>query len=262
MAKEQLVGSYLVRFTEGDGRHARARLQDLRSGEVLEFETWVAAWSFVDEAVRAQRPTTTVADTGRAPPSGREEETMHHHRIRRAALALAALLLAGAPALAQECTKYVSEAGSGRVASLERPARDLGNIVGDLEPGDVVCITGGTFTGRADSGADRIEVPVEIYGGFAPDFSSRDPWGAHAPCSPASTTPQNFVTDTRLTIDTSGFATRLMAARGEPTEHTRGRRRHGHRPRRPQLLRRRRRSSASSARARRSTRRPPRAAGS
>jgi hypothetical protein len=145
---------------------------------------------------------------------------MHDPRIRRAAVTLAAALLFGAPALAQECTKYVSEAGSGRVATLERPARDLGNIAADLEPGDVVCITGGTFNGRADSGADRITVPVEIYGGFAPDFSGRDPWGAHVTLLTGVHNAQNFTTDPRLTIDTSDFATRLMQARGEPTEHT------------------------------------------
>ncbi|MFN2323484.1 MAG: hypothetical protein ABR510_11065 [Trueperaceae bacterium] len=144
---------------------------------------------------------------------------MHHPRIRHVLLALAATLVAGTPALAQACTKYVSEEGSGRVATLERPARDLGNIAGDLEPGDVVCITGGVFNGRADSGADRIEVPVEIYGGFAPDFSARDPWGAHVTVLTGVHNADNFTTDTRLTIDTSGFATRLMVARGEETEH-------------------------------------------
>lgn len=58
MAKERLVGSYLVRFTEDDEHGARVRLQDLRSGEVLEFETWVAAWAFVDEAVAGDPPRT------------------------------------------------------------------------------------------------------------------------------------------------------------------------------------------------------------
>ena len=139
-------------------------------------------------------------------------------RTLRIAAALVVLAVVGA-GLAQDCTKYVSEAGGGRDASLERPARDLGNIVSSLEPGDVVCIAGGTYTGRADSGADRIEVPVAIYGGFAPDFSARDPWGAHRTVFTGVHNAQNFVTDTRLTIDTSGFATRLMAARGEPTEH-------------------------------------------
>ncbi len=144
---------------------------------------------------------------------------MYPPRTRRIALAITALLVLGTPALAQACTKYVSEAGSGRVATLERPARDLGNIAADLEAGDVVCITGGTFNGRADSGADYITVPVEIYGGFAPDFSSRDPWGAHVTVLTGVHNADNFVTDIRLTIDTSDFATRLMAARGEPTEH-------------------------------------------
>jgi len=54
MATERLLGSYLVRFTEDD--HAtRVRLQDLQSGEVLEFETWVAAWTFIDEALETLR---------------------------------------------------------------------------------------------------------------------------------------------------------------------------------------------------------------
>lgn len=54
MAKEQLVGSYLIRFTHSAGTE-RVQVQDLRTREVLEFETWVAAWAFVDEAVRATR---------------------------------------------------------------------------------------------------------------------------------------------------------------------------------------------------------------
>ncbi len=141
-------------------------------------------------------------------------------RIRRLAVALAVLALGSAMAVAQQCTKYVSEAGSGRAASLERPARDLGNIVTDLQPGDVVCITGGTYTGRADAGATLIEIPVEIYGGFSPDFSGRDPWGAHRTVFTGVHNSANFSTDYLLTIDTSAFATRLMAARGEDTVHT------------------------------------------
>jgi hypothetical protein len=54
MAKEQLVGSYLIRFTQSDGTQI-VHVQDLRTREVLEFETWVAAWAFVDEALHAQR---------------------------------------------------------------------------------------------------------------------------------------------------------------------------------------------------------------
>ena len=47
MAKEQVIGSYLVRFTETE-RHRQVTLQNLRTGERLEFETWVAAWVFLE----------------------------------------------------------------------------------------------------------------------------------------------------------------------------------------------------------------------
>jgi hypothetical protein len=50
MARQRLVGSYLVRFTE-QGGVPQVRLQDLRTGTALEFETWVAAWAYVDEAM-------------------------------------------------------------------------------------------------------------------------------------------------------------------------------------------------------------------
>ena len=141
-------------------------------------------------------------------------------QLGKAAVMIAALALATGVATAQECTKYVSHEGSGRSATLERPARDIGNIASDLEAGDVVCITGGTFTGRADAGADLIEVPVAIYGGYSPDFSTRDPWGAHRTVFTGVRNSPNFSTDYRLTINTTDTATKLMAARGEPTEHT------------------------------------------
>ncbi len=51
MARERLVGSILVRFTEHGGV-LQVRLQDLRTGRTLEFETWVAAWACVDEAMK------------------------------------------------------------------------------------------------------------------------------------------------------------------------------------------------------------------
>lgn len=141
-------------------------------------------------------------------------------------LVCAALLMATSAAVAQAaataagCTKFVSEAGGGRQATLERPAKDMGNIVDDLVAGDVICIAGGTYTGRADSGADLITVPVSIYGGFSPDFEGRDPWGAHMTVMTGVHNSANFVTNTRLTIDTSDFATKLMAARGQDTVHT------------------------------------------
>jgi hypothetical protein len=62
MPRETLIGSYLLRLTrevpthggrtrEGlirDVGRTRIILRDLRSTDVLEFETWVAAWAYVD----------------------------------------------------------------------------------------------------------------------------------------------------------------------------------------------------------------------
>jgi hypothetical protein len=164
--------------------------------------------------------TRTLTGTAEAPRHTAASSRSAAARLGTALLLTTLAALAMGMAAAQECTKYVSSEGSGRTASLERPARDMGNIASDLVPGDVVCITGGVFTGRADAGADLIEVPVAIYGGFSPDFASRDPWGAHRTVFTGVRNSPNFSTDYRLTIDTTAFATKLMAARGEQTEHS------------------------------------------
>ncbi len=56
MPREKVIGSYLIRLTEDEGR-MRVHLQDLKRGEALEFETWVAAWAFVDRLLHdSQHP--------------------------------------------------------------------------------------------------------------------------------------------------------------------------------------------------------------
>ena len=50
MPKEQLIGSYLVRFSERR-RHKHILLQNLKTGEQLEFETWYSAWSFLEQVL-------------------------------------------------------------------------------------------------------------------------------------------------------------------------------------------------------------------
>lgn len=47
MPREKVIGSYLLRLTD-DGGSLRVRLQDLREGEPIEFETWIAAWAYLD----------------------------------------------------------------------------------------------------------------------------------------------------------------------------------------------------------------------
>ncbi len=50
MHKERLLSSYLIRFCEADER-VFVKLQNLRTGEQLSFETWLAAWAFLDETM-------------------------------------------------------------------------------------------------------------------------------------------------------------------------------------------------------------------
>lgn len=69
--------------------------------------------------------------------------------------------------------------GKGKEASREKPAKDLGNIIAKLQDGDTVNIAEGVYVGRDESGSDSVPVAVRIVGGWADDFGSRDPWGAH-----------------------------------------------------------------------------------
>lgn len=118
------------------------------------------------------------------------------------------------------CTKFVhGETGKGKDATLEKPAKDLGNIISRLEQGDVICIAEGSYTGRGDRGVDDIDLAVSVIGGFSPDFTSRDPWGDYKTIFTGLHNSKNFETQTRLSIDSTKTATRLMAVKGEPTEH-------------------------------------------
>ncbi len=136
-------------------------------------------------------------------------------------LGLIILASAQAQVSLELCTKFVSiETGGGKEGSMEKPAKDLGNIISRLEPNDVVCIAEGIYTGRGDNGVDDIEIPVSVIGGFSTDFKTRDPWGTHKTIFTGIHNSDNFETQTRLSIDTTDWATKLKEARGEPTEHT------------------------------------------
>ena len=143
--------------------------------------------------------------------------------------ALATFVLAGSystPAFAADsyrdmCTKFVHKAtGKGKDATVEKPAKDLGNIISRLEQGDVICIAEGEYVGRGKRGVDDINMAVSVIGGFSSDFKSRDPWGAHKTIFTGLHNSKNFETQTRLSIDSTKTATRLMEARDEPTAHT------------------------------------------
>lgn len=98
---------------------------------------------------------------------------------------------------------YVSRnTGRGRVASKDKPAKDLGNIIAMLKAGDVIHIAEGVYTSRGDRSADWIQVPVSIIGGYSADFSKRDPWGAHKTVFSGVRT-LNAETNERLKIETN-----------------------------------------------------------
>lgn len=104
---------------------------------------------------------------------------------------------------------YVSAArGKGKSATKEKPAKDLGNIIKKLVPGDTVHIAEGSYVGRGGNGSDVITVPVSLIGGYSDDFSKRDPWGAHRTIFCGDNLSKNFDSSTRLLID-------LMKYRGK-----------------------------------------------
>lgn len=73
---------------------------------------------------------------------------------------------------------YISaKNGTGQSGTKEQPARDLGNIIHHLKPNDIIYIAEGTYLSKGGRGADEINVPVKIYGGFDETFTNRDPWG-------------------------------------------------------------------------------------
>ncbi|MFI4897104.1 MAG: hypothetical protein ACIARR_04695 [Phycisphaerales bacterium JB059] len=97
---------------------------------------------------------------------------------------------------------YVCAAtGKGKTGTIDKPAKDLGNIITKLEAGDRVFIAEGEYLGRGSSGHDEIKVPVEIYGGWSQDFTARDPWGAHKTVLSGDNMSKNWKGMYRLKID-------------------------------------------------------------
>ena len=119
-------------------------------------------------------------------------------------IAVFAFICLSIPAMARDW--YVSaERGSGKTGTKEKPAADLGSIISQLQPGDVVYIAEGVYTGKGDSGVDIINVPVELYGGWSSDFSVRDPWGKHRTIFTGVNKTKNWVSGARIEFDLSKY---------------------------------------------------------
>ena len=113
-------------------------------------------------------------------------------------------LLAACNAFAKDF--YVSaERGKGKVASKEIPAKDLGNIINKLNPGDTVHIAAGAYLGKGKNGCDVITVPVSIIGGYSDDFSKRDPWGEFKTILTGYNKTRNYKVGARLKIDLAKY---------------------------------------------------------
>ncbi|UZR94926.1 NosD domain-containing protein [Chondrinema litorale] len=69
--------------------------------------------------------------------------------------------------------------GSGQMGTKEQPAKDMGNIIHHLKPNDRIHIAEGVYLSKGSRGADEINVPVKIYGGYNTSFTERDPWDKH-----------------------------------------------------------------------------------
>ena len=101
---------------------------------------------------------------------------------------------------------YVSAArGRGKKGSQKKPAKDLGNIIKKLKPGDTVHIAEGKYYGKGKCGVYKITVPVKIIGGYADDFSTRDPWGAHKTIFVGDNKTKNWKQGARFSIDLSKY---------------------------------------------------------
>ncbi len=104
---------------------------------------------------------------------------MHGRSSRRlTSIAVSSVLLLSGAVLADEYFVSIGR-GKGKDATKEKPAKDLGNIVAKLKDGDTINIAEGVYVGRDETGSDQVPVAVKIIGGWADDFSKRDPWGAH-----------------------------------------------------------------------------------
>lgn len=121
------------------------------------------------------------------------------HHIPATCLGLA---LALSPALCGAEWYVSANLGKGKAGTKAEPAKDLGNIISQLQAGDTVHIAQGVYYGKGKSGCDVIEVPVKIIAGYSDDFSKRDPWGEHRTVfSGANFDNPNFVARARLLIE-------------------------------------------------------------
>ncbi|MBR5661466.1 MAG: DUF1565 domain-containing protein [Bacteroidales bacterium] len=75
-------------------------------------------------------------------------------------------------------TWYVAASGSNKNdgKSPETPLKNVQKALDEASDGDVICVAEGNYTGTLDQGFIEIKKYVSLVGGYAEDFSERDPY--------------------------------------------------------------------------------------
>jgi hypothetical protein len=130
--------------------------------------------------------------------------------MRRVSVAILSVLFIF-PATAHAREFYISaKRGRGKKATKSKPAKDIGNIIKKLKPGDTIHVAEGTYFGRGRSGTNVITVPVKVKCGYSDDFTKRDPWGKHQSVLTGDNTSKNWKSTWTLGIDLMKYRDKEM----------------------------------------------------
>lgn len=96
------------------------------------------------------------------------------HSAKITLIALVALLLGSAAANAGELYVAKDRGDNQNPGTREAPFKNLEAALKAAKPGDKICVAQGNYVGLRDKGYLQAPQPVELLGGYAPDFSIRD----------------------------------------------------------------------------------------
>jgi len=130
-------------------------------------------------------------------------------RVMGLAFVVATGLLGSSSAIAKDWYVNVGR-GKGKKGTKKKPAKQLGNIIKKLKPGDTIHMAEGVYEGKGKNGTAVIKVPVSIIGGYSDDFSTRDPWGKHKTILTGDNMSKNWKATPRVFIDLNLYRKKEM----------------------------------------------------
>ncbi len=96
--------------------------------------------------------------------------------ILRSICFVTAALLFASPALAEKTWHVSKTTGKNKNdGSKDKPLKNIDKAVKKAKAGDTILVAEGVYSGTFNIGYVEFKVPVKLYGGYATDFSSRDP---------------------------------------------------------------------------------------